>query len=307
MLMRRPARVTCPSGHPQEIRGRHVDVLAQAAEVVRAGHQAVEDLARHRHEPRVRDPGAVVAVAGFAFLVGAHACERARVRIGIVLDRDLRGHAPHRERAAAMAALDHELRVGAQEMRGHGHAAAVRQHEPRPVPELLDEAEDVVPAPAVEPDDVVAQFMQDLVDLECGGDGLDEDRDLDRPVRQPEAALGMRDDLRPEPRLESVLELRQVEVRTRAPAQELGGVVVQVQAEVHECTRDRLVAVQPVLLGQVPAARPHDEHRGLFVEPVGLAFGGRVREVAAHRAASGWLDPRRDWPRSGTANPRSPP
>ena len=117
--------------------------------------------------------------------------------------------------------------------------------------------------------------MQDLVDLECGGDGLDEDRDLDRPVRQPEHALGMRDDVRPEPRLEAVLELGQVEVRTRAPAQELGGVVVQVQAEVHECAGDRLVAIQPVLFGQVPAARPHHEHRGLFVEPVGLALRGR--------------------------------
>ena len=177
-------------------------------------------------------------------------------------------------------------------MRGHGHGAAVRQHEPRAVTELLDEAEDVVPAPAVEPHDVVAQFMEDLVDLECGGDGLDEDRDLDRPARQPEHALGVRDDLGPESRLEAVLEFRQVEVRSRASAQELGGVVVQVQAEIHERAGDRLVAVQPVLFGQVPAARPHHEHRGLFVEPVGLAFGGRVREVAAHRVASGWLDPR---------------
>ena len=107
--------------------------------------------------------------------------------------------------------------------------------------------------------------MQDLVDLECRRDRLDEDRDFHRSARQAERALGMRDDFRPEPRLETVLQLGQVEVRPRAPAQEFGGVVVQVQAEIHESASDRLVAVHPVLLGQVPAARPHDEDRCLIV------------------------------------------
>ena len=181
-----------------------------------------------------------------------------------------------------MAALDHELRVRAQEMRGHGHAAPIRQHEPGTMPELLDETEDVVPAPAVEPDDRVAQLVEDLVDLECGRDRLDQDRDLDRPGRQPERPLGMRDDVRPEPRLEPVLQLGKVEVRPGSAPQELRGVLVQVQAEIHERAGDRLVAVQPVLLGQVPAARPYHQDRGLLVEPVGLALGRRERQVAAH-------------------------
>ena len=218
MLLRRPARVIVPVRHRQQVGAADVHVLAQAPEVVRPRHQAVEDLPRNRHQPRVRDPGAVVAVAGLALLVGAHARERLVVRRGVVLDRDLRRHAAHRESAAAMAALDHELRVRAQEMRGHRHAAAVGQHELRPVAEFLDEAEDVVPAAAVEPDDPVAELVQDLVDLEGGRDRLDQHRDLDGAARQAEQALGVLDDARPEPRLEPVLELRQVEVRARCRA-----------------------------------------------------------------------------------------
>ena len=46
----------------------------------------------------------------------------------VVLDRDLRGHAAHRERAAAMAGLDQQLRVRPQEVRRHRHLRAVGQH-----------------------------------------------------------------------------------------------------------------------------------------------------------------------------------
>ena len=43
---------------------------------------------------------------------------------------------------------------------------AVGQHERRVVAELLDDAEDVVPAPGVEPGGVLAQLVEDLVHLE---------------------------------------------------------------------------------------------------------------------------------------------
>jgi hypothetical protein len=44
------------------------------------------------------------------------------------LDRDLRGHAAHRVRAAAVAGLDQQLGVGAQERLHHRHLAALGQH-----------------------------------------------------------------------------------------------------------------------------------------------------------------------------------
>jgi hypothetical protein len=241
-------------------------------QVVRAWHQAVENFARDRHEPGVCDPGAVVAVAGFALLVGAHARECDLVGPGVVLDGDLRRHPAHRESSAAVAALDHELRICPQERRCHGDGAAIRQDEFGAMAEFLDDAENVVPASAVEPDDPVAKLIEDLVDLERGRDGLDENRHLHRAARQAELLFGMRDDIRPKPGLEAVLELGQVEIRPGAAALEFGGIVVNVNAEVDECARDRVLAEQPVLLREVPAARPDDQDSRLFVQAVLLAL-----------------------------------
>ena len=180
MLLRRPASVIVPCGICSRSRRADLDVRQRLLQLVRRRHQPVEDLHRDRHEARVRDPGAVVPVARLALLVGAHLGERFLVRLRVVLDRDLRRHAAHREGAAAVAGLDQQLRVRAQEVRRHRHLLAVRQHEIRPAAEFLDEAEDVVPAAAVEPDDVVLQLVQDLVHLERGENGLDQHRDLDR-------------------------------------------------------------------------------------------------------------------------------
>ena len=65
------------------------------------------------------DPGAVVAVAGLADLVGPHLLQRLFVGLRVVLDRDLRGHAADGVDAAAVAGLDRQQRVGAHEVRGH--------------------------------------------------------------------------------------------------------------------------------------------------------------------------------------------
>ena len=70
--------------------------------------------------------------------------------LGVAAGRDEGGHAAHCERAPAMARLDEQLAVGAHERHGHRHGRAVRQHELGPVTELLDDAEDVVPATGVQ-------------------------------------------------------------------------------------------------------------------------------------------------------------
>ena len=57
----------------------------------------------------------------------------------------------------------------------------------RPVPELLDDAEDVVPAAGVEAGRVVAQLVEDLVHLERGEDRLDQDGRPDRAVLETES------------------------------------------------------------------------------------------------------------------------
>ena len=64
---------------------------------------------------------------------------------------------------------------------------AVGRQEALVLPEPLDEGEDVVPAPAVEPGDVIAQLVEDLVHLEGRRQRLDQHRRLDGAARQARA------------------------------------------------------------------------------------------------------------------------
>ena len=182
-----------------------------------------------------------------------------------------------------MARLDDELRVRAQEVRRHRDLLAVREHEIRPAAEFLDEAEDVVPAPAVQSDDVVLQLVQDLVHLEGGENRLDQHRDLDRLRRDAELRFRVLEDVRPESRLEMVLQLGQIKVRSRAARFQRRMVVEQVQAEVDERARRLLAVDEHMLLVEMPAARPHEQRRDLCVQPI--LFAVRVRE--ADRASDG--------------------
>ena len=104
-------------------------------------------------------------------------------------DRDLRRHAAHRVRAAAVAGLDQQFRIRLQERLRHRHLAALGQHLVAMRAEGLEVRKDVVPAPAVEAGDARAQRVQDLVHLERGRQRLDQHRDLHLPVRQAERAL----------------------------------------------------------------------------------------------------------------------
>ena len=231
----------------------------------------------------MRDPGAVVPGAYLAQLVGAHARHGGGVGLRVVADRDLRRHAAHGVRAAPVAGMDQQLHVRLEEMPLHGHGRAVRQQEVRAVPEFLDEAEDIVPAPAVEAGGVLAQLVEDLVHLEGGENRLDQHRSLDRAARHAECVLRGDEHLVPQPRFQVALDLRQVEVRSGPGAGQRLVVVGEEQREVEQRTRHRLAVDAHVLLRQVPAARPHDERRGMLAQPVDPA-GGLVLESdgAAH-------------------------
>ena len=75
------------------------------------------------------DPGAVMAVARLALLVGAHLGEGRLVRGLVALDRDLRRHAAHGEGAAAVAGLDEQERIGVEERLAHRHLPTVGREE----------------------------------------------------------------------------------------------------------------------------------------------------------------------------------
>src|SRR5438045_1229601 len=81
------------------------------------------------------------------------------------------------------------------------------------------------PAAGVERTPVVAKLIEDLLHLERREDRLDQDGAADRPAWDPELVLRGGERLRPEPRLEMRLQLRQVEVRPAAAVEQLARVV----------------------------------------------------------------------------------
>ena len=68
-------------------------------------------------------------------------------------------HAAHRKRAALVAGLNQQSRIGAEERLVHRHHLTILQNAIRVVLQRFDIAEDVVPAPAVQANNMVAQGM----------------------------------------------------------------------------------------------------------------------------------------------------
>ena len=155
-----------------------------------------------------------------------------------------------------MTRLDEQVRVGAHERHRHGDLRPVRKEELGATAELLDHAEDVVPAAGVQRRRVLAERVQDLVHLEGRQDRLDQHRRADRTSRQADHILREREHVVPEGGLCMALELRQVHVGTGSPVDELPGVQEEPDAEVEERGGHGLSIDVHVPLGQMPASRP---------------------------------------------------
>jgi hypothetical protein len=183
----------------------------------------------------VGNPGAVEAVVRLAGLVRADLGEGRLGDLGVAAVGDHGRHAAHREGTAVVAGLDQQFGVGAHERCRHHHGGAVRQHKLLTgVPEILDDAEQVVPASGVQAGSVVPQLVQDLVHLESGRDGLDQHRGADGALAQPQEILGEDKNVVPQAGLEVALHLGQVVVRALPVEHQLLGHVEEVQAEVHQ-------------------------------------------------------------------------
>ena len=270
----------------QQVLGGDAHVVALDVELVRRRHVRVEDFPGHGDEARMSHPGSVVAVLDLAQLVRADLVEGGPAGVGVVLDRDLRGHAPHRVRAAPVAGLHEQLRVGAQERLLHGDLASIGHHERGVSAQRLDRAEDVVPSPAVEARGVLAQLVEDLVHLEGGGQRLDEHGGLDRAPGNAQGFLRAHEHVVPQARLEVALHLRKVEVRAGAAREELPRVVEEVEPEVEERGGNGSAVEPDVLLGQVPAPRPHHQRRHLRPQRIDLARAGLdVADAPPHGVA----------------------
>src|SRR5882762_4176805 len=114
----------------------------------------------------------------------------------------------------------------------HRDLRPIRQHEFRMRAKLLDETENVVPAPAIQPRGMVPQFVKNLVHLERRQNRFDQDGGANRSARNTYCFLGKTEHVVPQPRLQVTLHLRQVEVRTSPFAQQDLSVVKKEQTKI---------------------------------------------------------------------------
>ena len=153
----------------------------------------------------------------------------------------------------------------------------------------LDVGEDLVPAADVEPRGVVAELPEDLLHLEGGGQGLDQEGGADRPVRDVEGPLEEAEEPVPPPRLEVVLDLGDVVLGGLVLVDQRRGGVEDREREVHQAAGHRLAVDPEVGLGEVEAAAAHHQERHVVrveaVELLGLAPRAGLTKERVPRAA----------------------
>src|SRR5438309_2370724 len=146
-------------------------------------------------------PRPIKAVVRLPNLVLPHLRQRDLVRLGILATRDERGHAADSVGPPTMARPHEQVRICPHEGDRHRHLGPIGQDELLPIPELLDDAEDVVPPARVEARGVVPEFVQDLLHLEGRGT-----RELQGPPHRVEQVQLALDDVPPRGRVR-VLEI----------------------------------------------------------------------------------------------------
>ncbi|CAM3894197.1 hypothetical protein ALPO108162_11555 [Alicyclobacillus pomorum] len=115
-----------PFWHLKQVRRRDVNVFALAVDLVWRRHVLVERLHRHRDQRGVRDPRAIVPIRGFPNFIHAYLFQRFLVGDGIVLDRNLSGHAANGVRVSLVARLNGQQRIRPHARRRHRHKRPVR-------------------------------------------------------------------------------------------------------------------------------------------------------------------------------------
>src|SRR2546430_3791610 len=132
---------------------------------------------------------------------------------------------------------------------------------------------------------MLLELVENLIHLKRSKDRLDEHRRSDRPLRNTQLFLRHYENVVPQPRLEMALQLGQIEIWATAARNELLGVMEKVEREVEDAARDWCAGDFDVLLGQVPAARPHEQRGERRVQLVFLAFCRDVVDPAPDRVA----------------------
>ena len=178
-----------------------------------------------------------------------------------------------------MAGLNQQARVGAEEGFIHGDNLTIRQYPVGMVFQGFDVAEDVIPAAAVQAHNMVTQRMEDLMHLEYGWQGFNQQRGLNGAARQAEAVFCVAEDFTPPRRFLPGLGFRQIEIGAAAFRQQVLMVVEEVQRKVEQAARNRFSAPRNVFFWQMQTAYAADQHRRIrfelvnFTGFVGIADG----------------------------------
>lgn len=157
-----------------------------------------------------------------------------------------------------MASLDQQLDVRLHESDFHSDVFTVGKHGVSVLSSPLDEAEDVVPATAVQPARMGPQLPQDLVHLERRGQRLDQDGRADAAGGDTAVRLAEVEDVGPQASFEVVLHLGEVEVRAAAVIEEVLGVVEEEEGEIEDGTGHGLVVDEHARFVEVPSAGAKD-------------------------------------------------
>ena len=199
-----------------------------------------------------------MAVVQFALLVRADAPEGLLVGRRVILYGNQGRHPTQGQRTSFMTGLAEQLGVAIHAVLRHVHREPVRHDPPGVQLQGLDHAENVIPAPAVETNHMIAQLVEDFVHLECSGQRLDEHRGLDAAAVNAQHVLGGNEQVIPQPRLQVGFELGQIEIRPRATIDQRPRVVEKVQREIDDGRRRRCTIHQDVFFEQMPATGSDD-------------------------------------------------
>ena len=182
-----------------------------------------------------------------------------------------------------MTGLDAKQRIRTHEVRRHRDQRAIGEQEVALVPELFDAGKNVIPAAAIQPGGMLAQFVKNFVHLERGRNRLDEHRRANRSLRNAELVLRQLEGVIPNARLEMALHFRQIKIRTASARDQLFRVVKKEEPEVEQPAGDRFTINQEMLFKQMPPAWPNEKHCAFFVQLVPLALRTREANRAADR------------------------
>jgi len=157
---------------------------------------------------------------------------------------------------SSVAGLDEELDVGLHEWDSHGNVRSVREDKVGVLPELFDDAENIIPPSAVQSRTVVPEFIDNLIHLKDRQNCLNQDGSSDGSPWDSDSVLSKVKYIVPETGFKVGFHLGEVEVWPVAAGNELLGIVEEVETKVKEGAGDGLVVDSEVLLLEVPASWP---------------------------------------------------